>query len=73
MPGIEKMFSMMIEPPNNAGKREAKRVRIFMDDVNQKEKAIIFCATQDHASVIRDLVNQYKKIMDANAASFSEG
>jgi len=40
--------------------REAKRVQIFMDLINQKEKAIVFCATQDHAAAIRDLVNQYK-------------
>ena len=39
--------------------REAKRVQIYMDDANQKEKAIIFCATQDHAAAVRDLVNQY--------------
>ncbi len=41
--------------------REAKRVQIFMDEANQNEKAIIFCATQDHAAAVRDLVNQYKK------------
>jgi len=41
--------------------REAKRVKIYMDEANQSEKAIIFCATQDHAAAIRDLVNQYKK------------
>jgi type I restriction enzyme R subunit len=41
--------------------REARRVKIFMDDANQNEKAIIFCATQDHAAAVRDLVNQYKK------------
>jgi len=46
--------------------REAKRVKIFMDDANQNEKAIIFCATQDHASAVRDLVNQYKKSTDPN-------
>ena len=40
--------------------REAKRVQIYMDEANQKEKAIIFCATQDHAAAVRDLVNQYK-------------
>lgn len=38
--------------------REAKRVKIFMDEANQKEKAIVFCATQDHASAVRDLINQ---------------
>jgi type I restriction enzyme R subunit len=41
--------------------REAKRVQIYMDDANQSDKAIIFCATQDHAAAIRDLVNQVKK------------
>jgi len=46
--------------------REAKRVQVYMDDANQKEKAIIFCATQDHAAAVRDLVNQYKKSSDPN-------
>ena len=46
--------------------REAKRVQIYMDDANQKEKAIIFGATQDHAAAIRDLVNQYIKSKDPN-------
>ena len=46
--------------------REAKRVQLCMDDANQKEKAIIFCATQDHAAAVRDLVNQYKKSTDPN-------
>ncbi len=46
--------------------REAKRVQIYMDEANQKEKTIIFCATQDHAAAVRDLVNQYKKSNDPN-------
>jgi type I restriction enzyme R subunit len=46
--------------------REAKRVKIFMDDANQNEKAIIFCATQEHAAAVRDLVNQYKKSTNPN-------
>jgi type I restriction enzyme R subunit len=46
--------------------REAKRVHIYMDEVNQNEKAIIFCATQTHAAAVRDLVNQYKKSKDPN-------
>lgn len=46
--------------------REAKRVRIYLEDANQKDKAIIFCATQDHAAAVRDLVNQYKKSKDTN-------
>jgi len=40
--------------------REAKRVKIFMNEINQNEKSIVFCATQDHAAAVRDLVNQYR-------------
>ena len=46
--------------------REAKRVQIYMNEANQKEKAIIFCATQAHAAAVRDLVNQYKNSTDPN-------
>ena len=46
--------------------REAKRVKIYMDEANQNEKAIIFCATQDHAAAVRELVNQYKKSKHPN-------
>jgi type I restriction enzyme, R subunit len=47
--------------------RESKRVQIYMDEVNQNEKAIIFCATQLHAAAVRELVNQYKtKSKDPN-------
>jgi type I restriction enzyme R subunit len=46
--------------------REAKRVQIYMDEANQNEKAIIFCATQEHAAAVRDLVNQFKKSKDPN-------
>lgn len=41
--------------------REAKRVQVFMNEANENDKTIIFCATQDHAAAVRDLVNQYKK------------
>ncbi|MFA6143290.1 MAG: DEAD/DEAH box helicase family protein [Sulfurimonas sp.] len=46
--------------------REATRVKIYMDEANQNEKAIIFCATQDHAAAVRNLVNQYKKSKEPN-------
>lgn len=46
--------------------REAKRVRVIMDEINQNEKTIIFCATQDHALAVRDLVNQMKKSDNPN-------
>jgi type I restriction enzyme R subunit len=44
--------------------REAHRVRIFMEQINQKEKTLVFCATQDHALAVRDLVNQMKTSTD---------
>ena len=40
--------------------REKKRVEIFMDLINQHEKTLVFCATQDHALAVRDLINQMK-------------
>jgi len=46
--------------------REAKRVRVVLDEINQNEKTIIFCATQDHALAVRDLVNQMKENKDPN-------
>ncbi|MFH1585946.1 MAG: DEAD/DEAH box helicase family protein [archaeon] len=46
--------------------REAKRVRLFMNEINQNEKTIVFCATQDHALVVRDLINQCKKSKEPN-------
>jgi type I restriction enzyme R subunit len=46
--------------------REAKRVRLFMDMIDQREKTLVFCATQDHALAVRDLINQYKTSTDAN-------
>ena len=46
--------------------REAKRVKVFLAEINQKEKSIVFCATQDHAGAVRDLVNQYKQSQEPN-------
>lgn len=46
--------------------REAKRVKIFLSEINQNEKTIVFCATQDHASAVRDLINQFKKSREPN-------
>jgi type I restriction enzyme R subunit len=46
--------------------REAHRVKIFMDQINQSEKTLVFCATQDHALAVRDLVNQMKTSKDPN-------
>ena len=29
--------------------REAHRVKLFMEQINQSEKTLVFCATQEHA------------------------
>jgi type I restriction enzyme, R subunit len=46
--------------------REAHRVKLFMDQIDQSEKTLVFCATQDHALAIRDLINQTKTSTDPN-------
>ena len=46
--------------------REKKRVEIFMEHIDQGQKTLVFCATQDHALVVRDLVNQIKTSTDPN-------
>jgi len=40
--------------------REKYRVSLFMNQINQKEKTLVFCATQAHALAVRDLINQMK-------------
>jgi type I restriction enzyme, R subunit len=40
--------------------REAHRVKLFMDLINQSEKTLVFCSTQDHGLAVRDLINQLK-------------
>jgi type I restriction enzyme R subunit len=46
--------------------REAHRVKIFMDMIDQKEKTLVFCASQAHALAVRDLINQMKKSREPN-------
>jgi type I restriction enzyme R subunit len=53
---VEKDFNKIIE----IKEREAYRVKLFMDMIDQGEKTIVFCATQIHALAVRDLVNQMK-------------
>ncbi|MBQ5470206.1 MAG: DEAD/DEAH box helicase family protein [Acetobacter sp.] len=40
--------------------REKYRVQLFMNEIAPYEKTIVFCATQEHAALIRDLINQRK-------------
>lgn len=46
--------------------REAYRVKVFMEQIDQRQKTLVFCANQDHALAIRDLINQIKTSPDPN-------
>lgn len=44
--------------------REKYRVKLFMESIDQREKTLVFCATQEHALAVRDLINQMKTSRD---------
>lgn len=46
--------------------RETKRVQIFLSEINQKEKSLVFCANPAHAALVRDLINQNKTSREPN-------
>ncbi len=54
----EKDFNRSIE----IVEREKYRVKLFMDSINQREKTLVFCANQNHALLVRDLINQVKAV-----------
>ncbi len=54
----EKDFNRSIE----IVEREKYRVKLFMDAINQREKTLVFCANQNHALLVRDLINQLKTV-----------
>ena len=56
----EKDFNKSIE----IRARELERVKILMNDIDQNEKTLVFCANQAHASLVRDLINQVKTSTD---------
>ena len=58
----ENDFNRVIEIPE----RERKRVEIFMSQIDQSQKTLVFCATQAHALMIRDCINQLKTSTDPN-------
>ncbi len=58
----EKDFNKIIE----IKAREKSRVEIFMEQINQNEKTLVFCANQPHALLVRDIINQVKKSTDPN-------
>ena len=56
----EKDFNRIIE----IKEREAYRVNVLMGMIDQREKTLVFCASQLHALAIRDLINQSKTSTD---------
>ncbi|MEQ1898727.1 MAG: DEAD/DEAH box helicase family protein [Vicinamibacterales bacterium] len=58
----EKDFNRSIE----IREREAHRVKLFMEQIDQREKTLVFCASQEHALLVRDLINQVKTNPDPN-------
>lgn len=46
--------------------RDESRVDEFMKYIAKNEKTIVFCATQNHAAQVRDMINQRKKVRDTN-------
>lgn len=46
--------------------REKYRVGVFMNLIDQKQKTLVFCATQVHALAVRDLINQIKTTTEPN-------
>ncbi len=41
--------------------REEERVKKLLTEIDQNEKTLVFCATQKHALLVRDLINKYKE------------
>jgi len=46
--------------------REEHRVKEFLNMINQNQKTLVFCATQDHALAVRDLINQNSNSKNPN-------
>jgi len=53
----EKDFNKSIE----IKQREAFLVDVFLKEISENHKTIVFCATQSHALMVRDLINQKVK------------
>lgn len=45
---------------------EEYRVKKFLELINQSQKSLVFCATQKHAALIRDLINQHAASRSTN-------
>ena len=46
--------------------REERRIKEFLDTINQDQKTLVFCKNQHHALMIRDLINQHAGSANSN-------
>lgn len=46
--------------------RDEHRVKEMLGQIGKDEKTLVFCCTQKHAMIIRDMINQYKEVPDSN-------
>ncbi|MEP6966202.1 MAG: DEAD/DEAH box helicase family protein [Polaromonas sp.] len=59
---MESDFNRIIE----IRQREEYRVKKLLEMIDQREKTLVFCATQEHALAVRDLINQMKTSREPN-------
>ena len=46
--------------------RDEHRVKEMLGQIGKDEKTLVFCCTQQHAMIIRDMINQQKTVPDSN-------
>ena len=46
--------------------RDEHRVKEMLGQIGKDEKTLVFCCTQQHAQIIRDMINQWKQVPDSN-------
>jgi len=59
---IEDEFNKDIE----IEEREKKRVELFMEETNHDHKTLVFCMNQNHALLVRDIINQKMKSIESS-------
>lgn len=46
--------------------RDEHRVKELLQQINPDDKTIVFCAKQEHALIVRDMINKHKRRPDSN-------
>ena len=62
LPGNKSMTYSLADPKEGLTKAEVQTaLQELLDKIDPDEKTIIFCATQKHAMIVRDMVNKHKR------------